>query len=99
MIGKKADYSPTENAEVIRRRYDFDFAPKPSASAQNAPATAADQAAVSQPAATPAPRREPEGPRPSLLQTLTSEASIKIYLYLGAFFVIACGRYRWRGHP
>ena len=31
----------------------------------------------------------PAGPRPSLLQTLLSEASIKIYLYLGAFFVIA----------
>ncbi|MCC7118801.1 MAG: hypothetical protein IT310_09770 [Anaerolineales bacterium] len=45
-----------------------------------------------QPAKIPAPApkpREPEGPRPTLLQTLTSEASIKIYLYLGAFFVIA----------
>ena len=39
--------------------------------------------------AAPLTRSEPEGPRPSLLQTLVSEASIKIYLYLGAFFVIA----------
>jgi hypothetical protein len=31
----------------------------------------------------------PAGPRPSLMQTLLSEASIKVYLYLGAFFVIA----------
>ncbi|MCC6260334.1 MAG: hypothetical protein IT311_05670 [Anaerolineales bacterium] len=37
----------------------------------------------------PKPKPEPELPRPTLLQTLTSETSIKIYLYLGAFFVIA----------
>ena len=30
----------------------------------------------------------PQGPRPTLTQTLLSEASIKIYLYLGAVFVI-----------
>jgi len=86
---EKGGLLPTENAEVIRRRYDFDFTPSPSTAAQNAPTTVTDQSAISQPQAAPAPRREPEGPRPSLLQTLTSEASIKIYLYLGAFFVIA----------
>lgn len=31
----------------------------------------------------------PAGPRPSLAQTLLSETSVRIYLYLGAFFVIA----------
>ena len=86
-------------AEVIRRRYDFDF------TAQTTPKLATVQAADSQPEANasaegtqadiprpgsvPVAQREPEGPRPSLLQTLISEASIKIYLYLGAFFVIA----------
>ena len=84
---EKGGLLPTENAEVIRRRYDFDFTP--STFAQGAPAPATNQTAASQPQAAPAPRHEPEGPRPSLLQTLTSEASIKIYLYLGAFFVIA----------
>lgn len=78
-----------QNAEVIRRRYDFDFTP------QAASKPVAAQAAVPTPKAeTPAPVVEPKPqvppePRPSLLQTLTSEASIKIYLYLGAFFVIA----------
>ncbi len=70
------------NADVIRRRYDFDFAPL---SAQ--PKPAADQTPT--PKVQPPPQAEPEGPRPSLLQSLLSEASIKIYLYLGAFFVIA----------
>jgi hypothetical protein len=41
--------------------------------------------ASAQPAAAPA----PTGPRPTLMQTLLSETSIKIALYLGAFFVIA----------
>lgn len=86
-----------QNAEVIRRRYDFDFErapqPKPTAAAVQ-PAAAAPQAAaasVNEQAAAP-PQNQPSAPpepRPSLLQTLTSEASIKIYLYLGAFFVIA----------
>lgn len=83
-------------ADVLRRRYDFDIAPQP------APVPAPTQTAASTPqvvqpnpapAVTPAPTpsqpSSPPEPRPSLLQTLTSEASIKIYLYLGAFFVIA----------
>lgn len=79
------------NADVIRRRYDFDFDITP----QTAPKPVSTQQASSTPkpvpAAAPAPAEppQPEGPRPTLLQTLTSEASIKIYLYLGAFFVIA----------
>ena len=86
-----------QSAEVIRRRYDFDIAP------QSAPTPAPVQTAVPTPQAvqpkpalaeSPAPVAStkppvPPEPRPSLLQTLTSEASIKIYLYLGAFFVIA----------
>ncbi|MFN8382835.1 MAG: hypothetical protein U0V02_12880 [Anaerolineales bacterium] len=77
---------PADNAEVIRRRYDFDFTSAPVASTSPTPQVGTPPAPVPP---TPTPRREPEGPRPSLLQTLTSEASIKIYLYLGAFFVIA----------
>jgi len=37
----------------------------------------------------PQPQPAPAEPRPTLLQTLLSETSIKIALYLGAFFVIA----------
>lgn len=90
-----------ETADVLSRRYDFDIAPPP---AQPKPFDAAQgKPAPAQPAATPQatpapiapapsipqPPPAPPVPRPSLLQTLTSEASIKIYLYLGAFFVIA----------
>ena len=76
-----------QNAEVIRRRYDFDLDSAPQTQPQVVPV----QAAAVTPKATPAPASPPTppAPRPSLLQTLTSEASIKIYLYLGAFFVIA----------
>ncbi|GAB1471084.1 hypothetical protein MASR2M66_19620 [Chloroflexota bacterium] len=80
-----------DNADVLRRRYDFDIVAAP----QTAPAPVAAKQTVSTPKAesptpiaTPSPKVPPE-PRPSLLQTLTSEGSIKVYLYLGAFFVIA----------
>jgi hypothetical protein len=84
-----------QNAEVIRRRYDFDFTPAPK------PQPVPVKAAVPRPITQSAPVKEPpvvtakpvqkipEGPRPTLLQTLLSETSIKIALYLGAFFVIA----------
>ena len=68
-------------AEVLKGRYDFEnsapLSPKlvPQATLEEKPVV---RAAV-----------VPEGPRPTLLQTLLSEASIRIYLYLGAFFVIA----------
>jgi len=67
----------TQKVEFLRRRYDFDFATKTEANIPK-PKTAI-----------PPVKTIPDGPRPSLLQTLVSEASIKIYLYLGAFFVIA----------
>ncbi len=68
-------------AEVLRRRYDFEA--KPGVSLKSAtPTIKEEQPAI--PAV-----MVPAGPRPSLIQTLLSEASIKIYLYLGAFFVIA----------
>jgi len=71
-------------ADVIKRRYDFDIvasrsAPEPASHKEKASAL---PPAPLQPAA-------PAGPRPTLMETLLSEASIKIYLYLGAFFVIA----------
>lgn len=76
-----------ENADVIQSRYDFDFAQTPQAAPQPAPV----QQKISQPEKISAPEKpaEPKAPAPTLLQTLTSEASIKVYLYLGAFFVIA----------
>lgn len=91
-----------EIADVLSRRYDFDIAPlpaqpKPFDAAQDKPIQT--QPAAVTPQATPTPVAPapsvpqsppaPPEPRPSLLQTLTSEASIKIYLYLGAFFVIS----------
>ena len=66
-----------QRAELLRRRYDFDFTPQAEINFPETKVTI------------PLTKTEPEGPRPSLLQTLVSEASIKIYLYLGAFFVIA----------
>ncbi len=72
-----------EQANVIRRRYDFDLKPttppqdSPTPPTRPEPATAKD-----------APP-QPETSRPGLTQTLLSETSIKIALYLGAFFVIA----------
>lgn len=88
---------PRQNAEVIRRRYDFDVRPasKPQPApvkvAVSPPTTIQQPAPIKEtPTVTVQPvQRVPEGPRPTLLQTLLSETSIKIALYLGAFFVIA----------
>ena len=74
---------PSTLADVLAARYDFDIlTPHPASE----PAPQLKTAILS-----PSPSRAvvPPGPRPSLTQTLLSEASIKIYLYLGAFFVIA----------
>lgn len=68
-----------ENADVIQSRYDFDF------TAQSEHVVDSTPSKISQPA-------EPQ-PRQTLLQTLTSEAAIKIYLYLGAFFVISAATF------
>jgi hypothetical protein len=74
-----------DQASIIRQRYDFDLAPadvgaiSPALLTPPMPATAKVESSPPQPA----------GPRPGLAQTLLSETSIKIALYLGAFFVIA----------
>jgi len=90
---EKSNLLDKQNADVIRRRYDFDFTPAAtttsSAPQPQAIAAPAQPAIATPQAATPVTTSTPPEPRPSLLQTLTSEASIKIYLYLGAFFVIA----------
>jgi len=70
-----------DTAEVIRQRYDFDFKPSPSTSRLETPVQTKEQPASD--------KETPPAPRPSLTQTLLSEISIKIALYLGAFFVIA----------
>jgi len=87
----KSNLIDVHNADVIRRRYDFDIAAAPQTPPAPAPAqqvASTPKAETPAPVAAPSPKSPPE-PRPSLLQTLTSEASIKVYLYLGAFFVIA----------
>lgn len=73
----------SEQANVLRTRYNFDL--RPAAPPPPPPPATVTQPAASPPAA-PAP---PVGEPPSLTQTLLSETSIKIALYLGAFFVIA----------
>lgn len=73
-----------EQANIIRTRYDFDLrltAPILTPEPADVP-----QASTAQSAAPPS---SSSGGLPSLAQTLVSETSIKIALYLGAFFVIA----------
>jgi hypothetical protein len=101
----KSNLIESHIADMLRRRYDFDITPqiqpKPVPAQQTLSTPEADRAkaaptgtatkapAQSQaPVAPPQPAAPPE-PRLSLLQTLTSESAIRIYLYLGAFFVIA----------
>ena len=91
-------------AEVLRRQYDFDLrkgiapqtAPTPVAPlAESVPASAptpimeTPAPSVPAPEMRPAPAPVPAAPKASLMEVLLSETSIKIYLYLGAFFVIA----------
>lgn len=97
----KSDLLDKTQAEVLKRRYDFDISPLPTppvpapvketatSPAQNAapPSTSATKLTnIAPPLST---KPAPAGPRPTLLQTLLSETSVKIALYLGAFFVIA----------
>lgn len=78
-------------ADVLRRQYDFDKRE----SATSAPVTEKEKPATPaiQPGTTPPARTETVAPQTapsrSLMEVLLSEASVKIYLYLGAFFVIA----------
>ncbi|HXQ33487.1 MAG TPA: hypothetical protein VN843_05650, partial [Anaerolineales bacterium] len=91
------DLIESRQAEVLRRHYDFDIrrtiAVQVSAGAILEPEAVqqsiADQSSTQTPDQS---KKEPlalAGPRQSLMQTLLSEASIRVYLYLGAFFVIA----------
>jgi hypothetical protein len=78
-------------AEILKQRYNFDIATAP---IQSRPVADTQPVAVVVEAATPLEPVTTAGvgaaqPRPTLMQSLLSEASIKIYLYLGAFFVIA----------
>jgi hypothetical protein len=92
---EKLGLLPRQNAEVIRRRYDFDVTPQPalppvSVSTATSQSSAEPTGTKQEPSIpTPLPQQTPQGPAPTLLQTLLSETSIKIALYLGALFVIA----------
>ena len=94
----------SHQATIIKRRYDFDIQPgiamrPPTSQPEEKPKPTVEQAEPVQAVASkPAPVSEqqppahlakPAAPRPSLTQILLSENSIRIYLYLGAFFVIA----------
>ena len=78
---EKLGFLEKQKADVLRRRYDFDFTPAPK------PKVTSVQSALTTPEEITPP--EPAGPRPTLLQNLLSETNIKIALYLGAFFVVA----------
>jgi hypothetical protein len=70
-----------DHADVIRQRYDFDIQPLPKpVETTPLPIPEPDSAKIAE---------EPAPPRAGLTQTLLSETSIKVALYLGAFFVIA----------
>lgn len=80
---EQAGLLESDVADVIKGRYNFDLAPPPAALKTD---SVIEEMAPRVPSP---PQPITSGPRPSLTQTLLSEASIKIYLYLGAFFVIA----------
>lgn len=79
-----------QHAEILKRRYDFDLHPSlPAKPTVAEPDIAnAEKPAPIEPTESVTPARPPEPPR-SLAQVLLSETSIRIYLYLGAFFVVA----------
>lgn len=102
---RKAGLLDEEQAEILSRRYDFDIVygaptrsgvlppheaekPEPAVEAIPAQPIVSTPAPVAQAPKPDAPLK-PAEPRPSLIQILLSETSIRIYLYLGAFFVIA----------
>lgn len=72
---QKEGLIPDKLAANLRARYDFDFRPAPPPEALPAPQAA--------------PPVAPPAPPLTLSRTLLSETSVKIALYLGAFFVIA----------
>jgi len=75
---------PPAQADILGRRYSFDAAPPPNeTAAEEAPAAPSQPSPALAPEPTPAP-----SPRPSLMQSLFSETSINVALYLGAFFVV-----------
>jgi hypothetical protein len=76
---------PAEQADIIRQRYDFDLKPSQPQTSSPTPPTQPELATAQATSSSP----QPAIPRASLTQTLLSETSIKIALYLGAFFVIA----------
>jgi hypothetical protein len=83
---EKLNLLKKNQADLLRRRYDFDFTP--------APPPKVDSAQPAESALEPSPAPEKpfdfaQGERPTFLQTLLSESNIKIALYLGAFFVVA----------
>lgn len=90
-----------QKADVIRRRYDFDLIPETKSALQAAPVSIVTESASrvekeAPPLAQEMPKAaESSQPvaaktgQPSITQTLLSETSIKVFLYLGAFFVVA----------
>ena len=73
-----------EQASVLRARYDYDIQ-------RVRPTAEPTQHVKAKAELKPAPKAPPgpTGPRPTLTQTLLSETSIRVALYLGAFFVVA----------
>ncbi len=93
---KKEGLLREEIATTLEKRYSFDVKPAPVPDPVPATVQKAEVRPVAASIATPAPKKipapqppKPKKPKRSLAQVLFSESSIKIALYLGAFFVIA----------
>lgn len=76
-------------ATILKQRYGFDIVPATQATTEPAPASPTGTMSTAIPAPRPEPVKAAPKPRPTLTETLLSESSIKIALYLGAFLVIA----------
>jgi hypothetical protein len=91
---QKDELIEPHQAEVLRRHYDFDIQraavvrPASVQVVKDAQSSTAEGNIEQVEKKQGAPGQSTAA-RPSLMETLLSEASIKIYLYLGAFFVIA----------
>ncbi|MBN1429370.1 MAG: HEAT repeat domain-containing protein [Anaerolineae bacterium] len=79
----RSELIPAETATLLKQRYPLQ---EPSVPPQASPTTAPPPA----PPVSPAPAQSPAR-QPTLSQILLSETSIKVALYMGAFFVVAAG--------
>jgi hypothetical protein len=87
---EKLNLLKKDQADLLRRRYDFDFASVPAPKVDSVQSDIVPEGGVEgRDSSQSTPEPLPAGLRPTLTQNLLSESNIKISLYLGAFFVVA----------